>query len=522
MLKTISLTHSLLFSALLLTGCGGGGSKSTPPPVVVDDNDVVVVIDEFAALKTTAVADLAASNATALSVAIMKGGELVYAQAWGTKTANGTENVSTDTLFQIGSTTKVFTALATLQLVDENVLTLDQTLPQALPTLELSGQHAGWQDISMQHLLTHQGGFDDVVDWSPGQGLMDYALNVFPATSGQMNPAGKFWNYSNSNWSYLGAVIEHQRNQPYEQVMKNNVFEPLGMTRTTMSYDAVKSDGDYAIGYGRAVVNGQVMDANAENLEQISQPAFGKPAGGYTWSTASELVKMGDFLINGNTDVLPDALRQQISTTQVDIELGLPTTYGYGLFVRGGIQKNQQWFEEPLWEHGGNTLNYTSIFWVLPEQDITIAVLSSGESTNFSATMAAAVDAVASLPAPSTSPLAPVATELYDNHVGQYQFDDGVVTVFEEDGKLKMDMPAMDAAGISYDSVLDPYAGSVFFATINGRTMDFTFFADEVGGQSTYIRNRSFVGIRLNSTGLSFARPAANASKMIQVPLRLN
>jgi CubicO group peptidase (beta-lactamase class C family) len=61
----------------------------------------------------------------------------------------------------------------------------------------------------MQHLLTHQGGFEDFVDWEPADSLMEFALTTFPEESGQMNPAGKFYNYSNPNWSYVGAIIEY-------------------------------------------------------------------------------------------------------------------------------------------------------------------------------------------------------------------------------------------------------------------------------------------------------------------------
>jgi CubicO group peptidase (beta-lactamase class C family) len=219
----------------------------------------------------------------------MKDNEIVFAEAYGNKVHNGTDGATTQTLFQLGSTTKVFTATATLQLINENVMTLDTVLNDALPTLDLGEQHSGWQGISVHHMLTHQGGFQDWVDWQPGSGLMDYALNTYPSFAGQINPAGKFWNYSNPNLFYLGAIIEHQRGLPYEQVMKQSVFEPLGMTRTTMTFDDVKADGDNALGVG---------NISAEFLEQISQPTFGKPAGGYTWSTPSEMVKMGQFLLN--------------------------------------------------------------------------------------------------------------------------------------------------------------------------------------------------------------------------------
>ena len=89
----------------------------------------------------------------------MKSGEIVYANAFGNKIKDGADAADSETLFQIGSTTKMFTATAALQLVQNNSITLDQPLTSALPTLNLSSEHDGWQDITIHHLLTHQGGF---------------------------------------------------------------------------------------------------------------------------------------------------------------------------------------------------------------------------------------------------------------------------------------------------------------------------------------------------------------------------
>jgi CubicO group peptidase (beta-lactamase class C family) len=492
---------SLIISASLIAGCGGSGGSSPSPIVTPTPTPPVITapVDEFAVVRSTAKSQVAQSNAPAVSIAIMKAGEIVFAQAYGTKKHDGINAVDPDTLFQLGSTTKMFTAVAALQLVDENVITLDQSLPNALPGISLSEEQSGWHDITVQHLLTHQGGFEDYVDWHASPDLMDHALNGFPSEFDQMNPAGKFWNYSNPNWSYLGAIVEHHRGMDYGQVMAQNVFEPLDMLRTTMSYDQVKSDGNYALGVGYGVTNGELSTLNADNLEQIVEPIFGKPAGGYTWSTASELAKMGDFLLNGNTDVLSDTLRQQMSTAQVDLNMGLNSAYGYGLFVHQGMYKNNQWLPLASSEHGGNTLNYSNMFWVFPEQDVTIVIMSSGYSTDFRATLFAAIESVIGTVATVEAPKVPVATQLFDHHVGQYVFDFGMVEISNDNGQLKMNSADLSNSGASYNEKLTALAGSTFAALVNDEQLRFTFFADEEGGMSNYIRNRESVGVRKDS-----------------------
>jgi CubicO group peptidase (beta-lactamase class C family) len=118
---------SVMAAALLLSACGSNSTKvAATPSVVVEDPIVVTPVLSFTNLEATVNADLADNNVAAASIAIMKSGELVYANAIGSKVKDGTELVDTDTLFQIGSTTKMFTATAALQMIQDNTITFDQ------------------------------------------------------------------------------------------------------------------------------------------------------------------------------------------------------------------------------------------------------------------------------------------------------------------------------------------------------------------------------------------------------------
>ena len=86
------------------------------------------------------------NNSAAVSIAILKDGEVVYSQAFGNTRWGGDEQVNEDTLFQLGSTTKMFTTLATMQLVDQGVLNVEDTLTSTLPGITYPAEQAqGWQ-----------------------------------------------------------------------------------------------------------------------------------------------------------------------------------------------------------------------------------------------------------------------------------------------------------------------------------------------------------------------------------------
>jgi CubicO group peptidase (beta-lactamase class C family) len=480
---------------ICLTACGG--SSSSQPlvqPVVLEE---AVVEDSFESLRSTAKQQLAASIAPAMSIAIYKDGEIVFAEAFGTKQADGLEAADSNSLFQLGSTTKMFTALASLQLVEDNNLALDSRLLEILPEMEISQDKAeGWQEINIRHLLTHQGGFEDFVDWeNDGIDLLSFALSNYPSEFDQMNPAGLFSNYSNPNYSYLGAVIQQISLMPYEDVMKQNVFFPLGMSRTTMKKEDVFNDGNYALGSGGILRNGGFVIGNADSLDNIYQGLFGKPAGSYTWSTPSEVLKMAEFLINGNNEILSDELRQEMTLAQVDLKLEIPIDYGYGLILSDGIDADN-WYPVKNWSHSGNTETYSSEFLVLPEENIAVSILSSGRDTDFYETLKAALDSVMTLPAATAAPIRPVETELFNNHVGRYVDVEDVVDITLENNQVRIDISSLNDGGIDYNPLLEPVGGSVFRFTEGTNEHYLTFIPEVEGESSIYIRQREFVLIR--------------------------
>lgn len=439
------------------------------------------------------------NQSAAVSIAIYHNGEVVYADAFGNTQLNGDEPVTTSTLFQLGSTTKMFTSLATLQLVDQGVISIDDPLTVVLPGIEyLAEQSQTWQDIKLQDLMTHQGGFlDDYQTMSGTDGLTSYMLNKYGEANPKMVESGQFFNYSNPNYSFLGAVLEYLTQQDYRDLMASSVFEPLGMSRTTQIKEQVGLDGDYALGVF-AQSDGSVQ--GYENIDQVNSWLPVIPAGIYTWSTPTELLKMADFLLSGNNDVLGESLRVELTKPQISLEYaGLPLNYGYGVFVDDGFAHQNQWYPEKVWQHGGNTAGYTSTFWVLPDQNVAVAILSTGYNDDYTDTVVEAIKSVVDLPVAQNMPFGNIDTTSFDQHVGSYNNGTDTMEITNNDGVLEIELPELDADGVNYNPVLEPIGDNTFIVTVNSEDFDITFLPRDESDNSIYIRNREFVGIRAGS-----------------------
>ena len=480
---------STLFLVFGLLACSSSDSDKETPPPVADPN-------QFKALQQVIESDLEQNNAVAVSIAIYHQGKIVYAEAFGEKVKGSGEQATTDTLFQLGSTTKMHTALATMQLVQQGQLNLEDKLVHILPDIQYPDeQMLDWQAINIHHLLTHQGGFrDSYVGADADSSLVEYMNFTYPQQNPQMNPPGIFYNYSNPNWSYLGAIIEYLSQSPYTEYMKSNVFEALGMSRTTMGRAEVVSDGDYAIGF-------QDIDGEGVFLEDISQIAETPsilPAGSETWSTPTEQLKMAEFLLNGNSNILSEQLRSEITKPQIDIEFaGLPQNYGYGIYTDEGFMYNDLWYPEKVWQHAGGTYAHTSLFWILPEKDIAVSIMSSGHANDFEASMIEALKSVTDLAVPQDIPFTPSNPNEYGKHLGTYIADSLTITVNQENDRLTISMPELDANDIPYENTLYPVGDTTFAAAIDNEELLLTFLPENEGGESVYLRHRNLVGIKV-------------------------
>jgi CubicO group peptidase (beta-lactamase class C family) len=148
--------------------------------------------------------------------------------------------VTGDSLFQVGSITKIWTTTMIMQLIDEGLLSLDMTVADALPGVRLGVADAGGQ-VTIRHLLTHTSGIDGDIFTDTGRGddcVERYVEGL--ATAASAFPPGAAYSYCNSGFVLLGRIIEVLDGQSWDESLRERLTGPLALTQTvTLPEEAI-------------------------------------------------------------------------------------------------------------------------------------------------------------------------------------------------------------------------------------------------------------------------------------------
>ncbi len=148
--------------------------------------------------------------------------------------------VSTDSLFQIGSITKLWTATMIMQLIEEGLLSLDTTVAQALPGLRLGAADLADQ-VTVTHLLTHTSGIDGDIFTDTGRGddCVERYVGLLDRVSSAFPPGGGY-SYCNSGWVLLGRMIEVLDGRSWDDSLRQRLCGPLELAQTvTLPEEAI-------------------------------------------------------------------------------------------------------------------------------------------------------------------------------------------------------------------------------------------------------------------------------------------
>jgi D-alanyl-D-alanine carboxypeptidase len=282
--------------------------------------------DALAALSAR-VDELAGSDRFSGVVLVGRGGKVLLEKIAGLANREAKTAVTADTRFRIGSMNKMFTSVATLQLVEAGKLSLDDPLGKHLtdyPNKDIASK------VTIRHLLTHSGGTGDIFgpDFTKNRLTLrehgDY-LKLYGARAPAYEPGAQF-RYSNYGFVLLGAVIERVTGMPYYDAVRKSVFERAGMTATD-SMPESEQIANRSLGYMRR--DGQWV-SNVDTL-----PWRGTAAGG-GYSTARDLLRFAQALETGTL----------ISKKTLAEATTMKEGYGYGFSGRG--EGTLRWYG-----HGG-------------------------------------------------------------------------------------------------------------------------------------------------------------------------
>ncbi|WP_283134279.1 serine hydrolase domain-containing protein [Rhizohabitans arisaemae] len=303
------------------------------------------------------------------SIAVSRDGEVV-AVASGVLNLNTKVEATTDALFQVGSTTKVFTAALIMQLVEEGLLDLDKPVRTYLPEFGLADEAAS-ASVTTRQLLTHTAGFEGDVfeDTGVEEDCLDRYLK-FLAGVGQVHAPGELMSYCNAGYVVLGALVARLRGTTWEQAMRERLFAPLGIGHSAFS---AKEAIVYRVSAGH--IPGPDGPAVSPDWEMARSNA---PAGSTMCLTPSDLLRFGRTLMRGGvTDdgsrILSAESVAAMLTPQVSVPgvlFGEGAHWGLGIALYG--------WGDGAYGHDGGTIGQSTTWVILPGAGLTLAMTMNG------------------------------------------------------------------------------------------------------------------------------------------------
>jgi putative ATP-binding cassette transporter len=298
-----------------------------------------------------------------ISVTIVKGNETVFQKGFGFSDANLRKPVTSDTLFELGSTSKAFTALGILELENKGLLNLNDLVTKYIPWLKMNfkGHPA---DIKLSHLLHHTSGIpfktigDIPIDDSSA--ALEKTVRALAGQKLDFMPGEKF-SYATVNYDVLGLVIQTVSRQPYEEYIKRNVLAPLGLDSTYVFRQGAPS-GYMSRGYKLAFLRAAAFDA----------PMYrGNTPAGYFITNSKDMAKWLKIQMGMDEGIKLD--KQLIESSHLPDRTVSPG--GDGSSYAAGWSIYQSGTGEI--SHSGNNPNFSSFLVFRPEDKIGVAVLAN-------------------------------------------------------------------------------------------------------------------------------------------------
>jgi len=311
-----------------------------------------------------------------LAVAVVKDGQAVFSKGYGVRALGAAAPVGPGTLFAIGSTTKAMTAALVGMLVDEKKLAWDDPVSKHLPWFQLSDPYLT-REITVRDLLTHRAGLGNADYLWYGQPTEPREIlrrvRLLPSTYSLRSS----FIYQNVMYAAAGAVVEAASGQPWEQIVRERIFEPLGMSGAIPTAATLAKQPDVATPHAK-------VDGNVREIENASTDTVA-PAGS-VWAGVEDMAKWSAMLLargkasSGRALLAPETVDELFAPqTMVTREAFYPTarltkpkwtTYGLGWF-------QQDYRGHAVDYHTGSIDGMVAIHGLLRDQGVGVIVLAN-------------------------------------------------------------------------------------------------------------------------------------------------
>lgn len=303
-----------------------------------------------------------------MAVGIIKNGEVVYAGAHGVRALDTRTPLSTTSLFHMASVSKPFVATAVVQLVEKGKIDLDERLTHYLPYFTMADER--YKDISIRHMLNHSSGIPDEDDyeWDKPQ-YDDGAAERYASSFGNVQldfTPGEGYSYSNPAFDILAAVIAKVSGESFEDYVKTNILDPVGMVNSTFYQPDVPEElatKPHVLGndlqrevskiypYNRRHAPSSTLHSNVEDMLRWARVNLNKGEidGNRIYEeTSYELLTQPQTKINENAQVCLSWFRSDFNSTI-------------------------------KFSHSGGDTGYSTYFAFIPENQSAIAVMVNGD-----------------------------------------------------------------------------------------------------------------------------------------------
>jgi CubicO group peptidase (beta-lactamase class C family) len=324
---------------------------------------------DLAAIDRYVEAQRRATRLPGLALGIVHGDRIVHLQGFGHADPSG-RLVTPQTPFVLASTTKSFTALAIMQLVEAGKVDLDAPVQRYLPWFRLADPAASAR-ITVRHLLNQTSGLADPSDLltngDGGDAALEHAVRAL-GTVAPIHPPGQGFRYANMNYVTLGLIVQTVSGQPYEDYMRQRVLVPLGMTNSYMSPIEARRHGlatghrywfghpvAFQMPYNRAAVPAGYISASAEAMSRYLIAHLN----GGRFGVARVLSPAG----------IAELHRPAVKLSGPDRDIA----YAMGWYVEHANGVSMLW-------HPGNAVNFHADIMLAPHDHWGVVVLANGHN----------------------------------------------------------------------------------------------------------------------------------------------
>jgi CubicO group peptidase (beta-lactamase class C family) len=327
---------------------------------------------DFDAIDAYIEGEMAEWNLPGVALAIVQDGEIVYMKGYGNAGPDGRPMTAQTPLF-IGSTSKSFTALAIMQLVEDGKIDLDEPAQIYLPWFRVADEAASAR-ITVRQMLNQDSGLSVASgrQWIGSKDQSNEAVNnaVRALADDQLsNPVGEAYEYSNANYQGLGAIVQAVSGQSFEDYVQDNIYDPLEMSNCYTSQDEALQN-EMGDGYVRWWFNIDFARTHAFNRGNL-------PSG----TLICDAEGMAHYLIGylnegqyGDARILSPQGIAQMHSPAVPQSDGGDSYYGMG-WVVGPINGVD------AVHHGGDNANYQTALLMVPDEELGIVLITNTNHT---------------------------------------------------------------------------------------------------------------------------------------------